>query len=264
MAIELLCQNCSAKLRVPDEHAGKKARCPNCGSVTDVPSAERLGLGVDEKSVFGSRQESSKTPRETATFDRGSGTIAPDRWYMKTPEGHTYGPVERGELNSWVAQGRLTGADSLLRDGQDVWQAAGSVFPALGPPASASDAWQPGAAEPSATASDFAGISTNPYASPRSRTIGHMRFGPRGYMAPHRGGTILVLGIVSLVVCNFLMIPGLAAWVMGQTDLRQMSAGRMDPSGRGMTIAGMILGIISTTIYGLMFVLPCLAALFGG
>ena len=263
MAIELLCQKCSAKLRVPDEHAGKKARCPSCGAVTDVPSAERLGLGVGQKSVFGTERESAKAPGLAASFDRASATTAAERWYVKTPEGHTYGPVERGELDSWLAQGRLTGADRLLRDGQDVWQAAGTVFPALGMPSGAGSAWKPSESGSSAGGSGSDYVPINPYASPRTRSVGPMRFGPGGYVAPHRGGTILALGLVSLF-CNVMFIPGIAAWTMAHTDLKLMNSGRMDPSGRGMTIAGMVLGIITTVLGGLWIGISCLAALAGG
>jgi len=64
-------------------------------------------------------------------------------------------------------------------------------------------------------------------------------------MAPHRGTLVLVLGILGLVCC---IICGIVAWVFGNTDLREMDAGRMDPSGRGLTQAGKILGIISVVL----------------
>lgn len=64
-------------------------------------------------------------------------------------------------------------------------------------------------------------------------------------MNPHRGVMILVLGILGLVVCQPI---GIAAWVMGNGDLREMDAGRMDPEGRGLTQAGKICGIISVVL----------------
>ena len=50
--------------------------------------------------------------------------------------------------------------------------------------------------------------------------------GPTGTYAPHRASMVLVLGILGLVVC---FICGIIAWVMGNADLREMDAGRMDP-----------------------------------
>ncbi|MHC4206793.1 MAG: DUF4190 domain-containing protein [Planctomycetota bacterium] len=75
---------------------------------------------------------------------------------------------------------------------------------------------------------------------------------------PHRGGLILALGILGIVCC---FICGIIAWVMGNNDLREMAAGRMDPSGQGLTQAGKICGIVSVVlliinfIFGLMFLL---------
>lgn len=62
---------------------------------------------------------------------------------------------------------------------------------------------------------------------------------------PHRGPTILVLGILGITVCFPL---GIIAWVMANTDLAQMRCGLMDPSGRGLTQAGQVLGIVSVAI----------------
>jgi hypothetical protein len=62
---------------------------------------------------------------------------------------------------------------------------------------------------------------------------------------PHRGALVLVMGILGIVICFIL---GIIAWVMGSSDLREMDAGRMDPSGRGITTAGKILGIVSVVL----------------
>src|SRR4051794_5361388 len=50
----------------------------------------------------------------------------------------------------------------------------------------------------------------------------------RDYM-PHRGSTVLVLGILSLVIGCTGPILGPIAWIMGNTDLAEIRAGRMDP-----------------------------------
>ncbi|MHC4680022.1 MAG: DUF4190 domain-containing protein [Planctomycetota bacterium] len=68
---------------------------------------------------------------------------------------------------------------------------------------------------------------------------------PSQPLAPHRGGLILALGILGLVCC---FICGIIAWVMGNNDLREMAAGRMDRSGQGLTQAGKICGMISVIL----------------
>jgi len=70
-------------------------------------------------------------------------------------------------------------------------------------------------------------------------------------LRPHRGGIILALGILGILCC---FICGIIAWVMGSNDLREMAAGRMDPSGQGITNAGKICGMISVIIQIVGFV----------
>ena len=80
-------------------------------------------------------------------------------------------------------------------------------------------------------------------------------------MKPHRGVLILVLGILSFVFCGiFTAIP---AWIMGSGDLKQMDAGTMDPTGRGMTRAGQILGIIATILTILSIVIVVILMMLG-
>jgi hypothetical protein len=78
---------------------------------------------------------------------------------------------------------------------------------------------------------------------------------------PHRSGVVLSLGIIGLVLS---CIP-LAGWVlggiamrMGNNDLQDMDAGRMDSSGRGATSAGRICGILAVVFASLIFVLACM------
>jgi predicted RNA-binding Zn-ribbon protein involved in translation (DUF1610 family) len=80
------------------------------------------------------------------------------------------------------------------------------------------------------------------------------RWGVRRDCEPHRAVLILVFGIVSLVI-GLLGLPfGIAAWIMGHQDLKKMSAGAMDPEGRGLTLAGKICGLIGTIFQGFMVV----------
>src|SRR4051812_37487532 len=83
-----------------------------------------------------------------------------------------------------------------------------------------------------------------PSALPPSPAFGRQAAGLpyRGHgLKPHRGGLVLVFGILGLVVCAPF---GLAAWLMGNSDLAEMRAGVMDPAGEATTSAGRILGII--------------------
>ena len=79
-------------------------------------------------------------------------------------------------------------------------------------------------------------------------------------MKPHRGTLVLILGILGLVLCGPI---GIAAWVMGSGDLKQMDAGLMDPSGRSTTNAGRICGIIATILTIIAVVIGILFAVLG-
>jgi hypothetical protein len=57
---------------------------------------------------------------------------------------------------------------------------------------------------------------------------------------------VLVLGILALLCIPIIFGP--IAWIMGNSDLRAMREGRMDPDGEGTTKAGMICGIVATCL----------------
>lgn len=71
---------------------------------------------------------------------------------------------------------------------------------------------------------------------------------PAGFIAPHRGTVIMVLGLISLVLFP-LPILGPVAWILGWMDLRAMRDGRMDPSGAGNTKVGYVCGMIATVFW---------------
>lgn len=97
-------------------------------------------------------------------------------------------------------------------------------------------------------------MSSNPYGSP-------MTGGPMGgNVEPHRGTLILILGLLGFC-CIFT---GIAAWIMGGSDLKKMQAGQMDRSGEGLTKAGWILGIVTTALSILGIIAQIAMAVIGG
>jgi len=73
---------------------------------------------------------------------------------------------------------------------------------------------------------------------------------------------ILAFGIIGLVCC---IIFAILAWVMGNGDLKEMAAGRMDRTGEGMTKAGKIIGMVACilAIVGTVFYIILLAVGLG-
>jgi hypothetical protein len=207
MAIETICKGCARKLRVGDEYAGRKARCPHCKTVYTVPGIEG---------------EESNEP----TFDTS------DNWLLRTKDGTVYGPVGKPELDDWMREGRLDSASQVRREAEQVWQPASEFYPSLAPAVGSR-------ANPFASDSTVPVQAANPYSSPRSA-------GPLSRsFRPHRGGVILALSLLGFICCQLFSI---AAWVMGHADMKEINAGRMDPEGRGLTQAGMIIGIIGTVL----------------
>jgi hypothetical protein len=77
-------------------------------------------------------------------------------------------------------------------------------------------------------------------------------------MKPHRGTLILILAIFGIILCAPL---GIAAWVMGSGDLKEIDAGTMDASGRSITQAGKICGMITTILFAIGIVIGLVASL---
>ncbi len=142
-----------------------------------------------------------------------------------------YGPVSKEQMLAWITEGRISSSDLAWREGMTEWQPVSSI-------------------------AELAGDSP-------LGPVGPPRVTQRVRLTPHRGTTVLVLGILGLLVCFIL---GIIAWVMGNNDLRQMKAGRMDPSGLGSTRAGRICGMISTimAIVGIGLWILMIAVAIGG
>ena len=77
-----------------------------------------------------------------------------------------------------------------------------------------------------------------------SQDLSYAPVRPAAY-APHRGMMILIFGILGLVVCN-IFAP--IAWILGNGDMKEIRAGRMDPEGESLTNVGRILGIVGTIL----------------
>lgn len=65
--IELRCQACNRRLRVPDEALGRQARCPVCSAVNDVPAGAAAGHGAPRSPSPG--QSPSRVPGDTPADD---------------------------------------------------------------------------------------------------------------------------------------------------------------------------------------------------
>lgn len=218
MPIELICKGCSRKLRVGEEHAGKHARCPQCGEINPISSSAAVSTG-------------------------SSGSLPPAP-ITPNPLGSSFAPPApqqppRGAFSPAAANPPPSPPFSP-------WEPTAPGQPFGRPDGSSDRPWEPAAPAPSAES--FA-TSSNPFTD---RPASAWSPGPTdarpAYQQPHRGALILIFGLLGWVVC---LVFGVLAWVWGAEDLRQMRRGLMDPSGMGLTQAGMILGIVQCALFGL-------------
>ncbi len=149
MPIDITCNDCSASYKVPDNVAGKKIRCPKCSdAVVQVPAATRAD--VDSATTVATRSQAGSSAGSQASSSAGSqaGTTAGSQagtqtaaangqagkaaqWQLKTETGDVYGPVDKEELDQWVAEGRVNAQTQLLKSGDPQWQWATTVYPQL-------------------------------------------------------------------------------------------------------------------------------------
>lgn len=80
------------------------------------------------------------------------------------------------------------------------------------------------------------------------------------YPEQSQATTILILGILSIVCCGLL---GIAAWIMGNNELKAIDEGRRPPENRGTANAGRICGIIGVvlSLLGLVLALTGILAI---
>lgn len=174
---------------------------------------------------------------------------------MKTPEEQTFGPASFQDLERWVQEGRITSDCELCQGAAGNWRPADWLFPSLKGQASFSP--QLAASTPAAM---YSRPAHTPSQYPPPGSTATSAAGTR-YVNAHRGALILILGLMGL----FIQCPlfPFMSWVMGSNDLREMEAGRMDPSGRDLTRAGMIVGMILSILWILAFVVFFVMLLIG-
>lgn len=148
------------------------------------------------------------------------------QWYYGSSAGQ-HGPVEESELRAMIASGGVGPQTLVWRDGMSDWMPLQSV-----PEFSVPQQQQP----------------VSPYPAPYS--------GPPGYYPgaplPQNGLAIasMVCGIVGYVTCCFVGILGVPAVICGHIAISQINSSPVPMGGRGMAIAGLILGYLGilTTI----------------
>ncbi|HAA67593.1 MAG TPA: hypothetical protein DCE55_00485 [Planctomycetaceae bacterium] len=240
MSLAITCTSCQHLLYVESAHANQLVRCPVCRSETRaLPQSSSLVSGSEGRQDTSAAPEQQSTGNETQNSQENGYGSSDEVWFMVVPEGRTYGPVQRDELDRWVASGRVA-EDCQLRCGGGAWASAEQFYPALKLPL-ASVAGRHSERRAVAPASR-SGL-------PRDTVV---------TLKPDRGLLVLWIGILGSVLF-FVPVFGVMAWVMGSSDLREMREGTMDSRGVVLTRAGQLLGMIEV----LAFIVSMVVVLFG-
>jgi hypothetical protein len=257
MATITSCPRCSEKLRLPDEYRGRQVRCPQCSTVfeaagvpaptpTPADAGVGLNLSLDDPDPVPSPAGSSGRSKPVGAVeinmslddDMPKAEQAPPRSPEPPPEREPAddrprdrnGDRERGDTLRCPVCNRTNYGDARR------CHHCGERL-ADGPPRRARASYR----------DDY------------DDDYGYRR--RRRDTEPHRGGTVLAMGIISLVGMAFIpglpVIFGLIGWVMGRGDLKKIKANQMDPDGQGMTMAGYVCSIIGTLINSAALLFCC-------
>jgi hypothetical protein len=148
-------------------------------------------------------------------------------WYYGSAAGQK-GPIEENEIRAMIAAGQL-GAETLVwRDGMKDWARLDTV-------------------------GELTQGTISPYAPPQS-------FAP-GYYTPVASSGLaiasMVCGIIAVISCYFGGIFGIPAVICGHLALSKIQQCPVPMTGRGMAIAGLVMGYL-----GILFSLAALVIIF--
>lgn len=248
MPIIVACPSCGGKLRVADDLLGRKVRCPACNATFDAvapPAAPEPPPPVpprDEPIPTETVEPWRIIDLELASETKPPAVPAPaPRQQVVEIDDDKPPPSRRDD-----APPPRKGPPARLNDDHDDLRRC----PECGRMNHLDNRW-----------CSYCEVELFDDDRPRFRRDRGRRL--RRDCEPHRGGFILAMGIISLVMlfacwplAPLAVVPGLIAWILGHGDLRKIRDGTMDPDGEGSTQAGWICGIIGTCLNALV-VLTC-------
>ena len=245
MAIETTCGGCGKLLSVGDEHAGRRARCPACGQIYTIPLPNSAPPDLPAVPQVPSPQvPAPQTPTSDSFAETTAGfnpnpaipslpnsaqavNATADQYWMRSTDGAEYGPADRATLNRWFNEGRVGPGYMIRQSETGNWQSA--------------EVFKPGQVQAGMPNIPNSG---NPYSTATSGPTGPS-YGQM-YPKPDQSGLVLAFGILSWFICPIF---GIVAWIMGNSGLRDIKLGLVDPANKGLMQAGYYLGMVNVILY---------------
>jgi len=250
MPIDSICSGCGKMLRVADDFAGRKARCPICGVIYVVGDSGTQAAAVDSGNAETTYEQpidsnSLRSIEPLATSESLSSPIAPapsrinEEFFVRTPNQSVYGPTDRQTVLDWIAQGRLDDSCHIRQSHSEQW---------IGLPAWSFQSKQQ---DPFANAYSVRNVGPAQNESVPFKPAPNSMNQSAGYARSGNGIVVLILGIVSWILCpTFLgaIICAIFAIVFGLNELKRVRQGISPASDRTPAMFGLWLGIINLVV----------------
>lgn len=237
MAIDTQCSGCNKTLRVADDCVGRKARCPNCGTIYIVRHTDSIGQqskGADQQPSDVDHRFVDTTYAENTPSHAGQAPLI--SYMVRVPNGDVFGPADAPTIFDWIQQGRLDDRCHARKEGDEQWIGL--------------NAWRLLQKKEAAAENIFANSPQSliaPRSSNQSATNGNAG----------RGTAVLILGILSWLLC-FSLIGGVVcaaiAIPLGFGELKRIREGASPASEKSLVMIGMGLSIANLAVSVLTFV----------
>ncbi len=266
---EFACTTCDAKLRAPDQQAGRLVRCPKCKSTMPVPAPDVYEAEMAELQASGEEDNPQAKPVGPLGSSPAQVPALPD--VQRAAAGRRYGFNCQYCSSRLEATTQMAGQEGhcptcgntiiipiLDRYGRLIDPMTGKVIKQDPHPVHAYAAAGERAPliERGADGHQYIRCprckSTNPIGGNNCKNCG-MPFTMEGTTLEAAGGSngfataSLVLGIIGLVTFCTVVVPVLAV-IFGLIALRQTSGDNASTGGRGLAIAGLVCGAVGSLL----------------
>jgi len=105
MEITFYCSECAQPLRMPQDQAGKKARCPRCNATITVPERKRESVDLNDLQIDSGRSSNNPAWQNPYSDNPYAAPQASSEYPTIQPSPGTY--IPRGSISTYLVQSIL-------------------------------------------------------------------------------------------------------------------------------------------------------------